>query len=136
MGRGGELTLITKNGIPVARGTKIGNNLYQMQVALRTLNTKVMSAITPQCFVTNEPAQSWETWHKRFGHIGYSGLQQMLDHDLVDGFSVDTQTPKPDCVTCTEAKQSVEPFGPHSDRKTKPGDLTHIDLWGKFDTKA
>lgn len=29
-----------------------------------------MNATTPQCFLTNEPVQSWETWHKRFGHIG------------------------------------------------------------------
>ena len=34
---GGELTLITKDGTPVARGTQIANNLYKMEVAIRQL---------------------------------------------------------------------------------------------------
>ena len=142
IGGGGVLSLITKHGIPVAQGNKIGNSLYKMDVVTRTPNAttstspKVVITTTPQCFVANEPAQSWETWHKRFGHIGYSGLQYMLDHDLVEGFSVDTRTPKLDCVACTEAKQSVEPFGQHPDRKTEPGNLTHMDLWGKYDTTS
>jgi hypothetical protein len=46
---------------------------------------------------------------------------------------VDTRTPKPDCVPCTEAKQTEEPFNKtSSNRATKPGELTHIDLWGKY----
>ena len=109
-----------------------------MKVAIRKPNTIIPKEMitTPQCFVVHEPAQSWETWHKRFGHIGYSGLQHMLDNNLVEGFSVNAHMPKPDCIACTEAKQSVEPFGPPSDRKTEPGDLTHIDVWGKYDTAS
>lgn len=42
------------------------------------------------------------------------------------------QTQKPDCITCTEAKQTVEPFRKVSSRKTQPGKLTHMDLWGKY----
>ena len=34
---GGVLTLITKDGIPVAQGTKVGNNLYKMKVAIKPL---------------------------------------------------------------------------------------------------
>jgi len=45
-------------------------------------------------------------------------------------------TPKADCLACTEAKQSVKPFDQHSERNTEPGDLTHIDLWGKYDTTS
>ncbi|KAF9460598.1 hypothetical protein BDZ94DRAFT_1141706, partial [Collybia nuda] len=70
--------------------------------------------------------------HKRFGHISYSGLQRLLDKNLVEGFSVDTRTEKPDCIACTEAKQTVEPFGKATNRKTEPGELTHMDLWGKY----
>jgi len=65
IGTGGVLTLITKDGISVAQGTKVGNNLYKMNVAIKAL--KSMTA-TPQIFSAFEPAQSWETWHKRFGH--------------------------------------------------------------------
>ena len=71
--------------------------------------------VTPQTFLAYEPAQSWDTWHRRFGHISYSGLQKLLDKNLVDGFNIDTRMPKPNCVACTELKQSVEPFGQPTD---------------------
>ena len=106
-----------------------------MKVAIRKPNASFPKGMlaTPQTFLAYEPAQSWNTWHRRFGHISYSGLQKLLDKNLVYGFSVDTRTPKPNCVACTESKQSVEPFGQPTDQKTEPGELTHIDLWGKYD---
>ena len=54
----------------------------------------------------------------------------------MDGFTVDTITPKPDCVPCTEAKQSIEPFNKWTSWVTKPGELTHIDVWGKYHLKS
>ena len=60
----------------------------------------------------------------------------MLDKNLVESFSIDTCIPKPDCIACTKAKQSVEPFGQDSDWRTEPRDLTHIDLWGKYNTAS
>ncbi|KAF8060187.1 hypothetical protein FPV67DRAFT_1363293, partial [Lyophyllum atratum] len=75
--------------------------------------------------------------HRRFGHVGYSGLKRMLDGHLVDGFNVDERTPKPDCKACTESKQSVNPFPPTAKhRATTPGEITHIDLWGKCQTTS
>ena len=56
----------------------------------------------------------------------------MLDNNLVEGFSINTRTQKPDCIACTESKQTVEPFSKSTKRKTEPGELTHIDLWGKY----
>ena len=79
IGGEGALTLITKDGIAVSHGTKIGNNLYKMDVKISEPNAVFTKEANPQCFVINEPPQSWETWHKRFGHIGYGGLQYMLD---------------------------------------------------------
>ena len=38
-----------------------------------------------------------------------------------------------DCVACTEAKQSVILFNKKGEHDTEPGDLTHIDVWGKYD---
>ena len=117
---------------------KMANNLYKMKVSIQkpgatyTKNT----TCTPQTFQASEPTQSWELWHKRFGHISYSSLQKLLDLKLVDGFTVDTRTPKPDCVACTEAKQSVEHFNKWTNRVTKFGELTHIDVWGKYHIKS
>jgi hypothetical protein len=60
----------------------------------------------PHVLHATEHAQSWETWHKRYGHIGYTGLQKLLDNKLVDGFVVDTASAKPDCVTAPRGRGS------------------------------
>ena len=90
-GGGGAIILVTKDGKHVAKGTKIDNNLYKMKVSIRKpgTTTNKTTTCTPQTFQATEPTQSWETWHKRFGHIGYSGLQKLLDLNMVDGFTVD-----------------------------------------------
>jgi hypothetical protein len=63
-------------------------------------------------------------------------LQKPLDKKLVDGLTVDKHTPKPDCIPCTEAKQHVEPFPKVLHRNTQPGELTHIDVWGKYAVRS
>ena len=64
--------------------------------------------------------------------VTLSGLQKLLNLNLVDSFTADTRTPKPDCVACTEAKQSEEPFNKTTNQVTKPSELTHMDVWGKY----
>ena len=76
-------------------------------------------------------APLWAIWHRRFGHVGYSGLLKLLEKRLVDGLNVDLTSDRPDCIACTEAKMSRSPYGPSSKRFTRPGELTHVDLWGK-----
>jgi hypothetical protein len=55
-------------------------------------------------------APSWETWHRHFGHVGYTGLQKLRYQNFVDGFDVDTNTQRPDCIVCAEGKLTVKPF--------------------------
>ena len=102
-GGGGAIILVTKDGKQIAKFTKIDNNLYKMKVSVRKPDTTTSKSktCTPQTFQAAEPTQSWEIWHKRFGHISYSGLQKLHDLKLVDGFTVDTRTAKPDCIACT-----------------------------------
>ena len=82
---------------------------------------------------TQTQTLTWETWHRRFGHVSYTGLGKLHSQNLVDGFILDVGSPKPDCSACTAAKQSIKPFGPTSKRVSEPGELTHADLWGKYD---
>src|SRR6266849_5456297 len=50
------------------------------------------------------------------------------------GFKVDPTTPTPNCVTCTEAKQSHKLFNTKTKtRRQNKGELTHMDLWEKYD---
>ena len=103
---------INQRGKNIAKGQQIGNFLYRMNVKTRKPCTQQFknNTVTPQTFVANTPAQSWETWHRQFGHRSYISLQKLYDLKLVDGFNVDTQTPKPDCIACTEAKQHEKSF--------------------------
>ena len=129
--QGGENTiiLITKDGKRVTKGNRLNNFLYGMNVRVKP---PTLTSESSQTFAGMESAQNWETWHKHYGHIGYSGIQKLLDNNMVEGLEVNMNMPKPDCVVCTEAKQNVEPFPKVTNRNTQTGDLTHIDLWGKY----
>jgi hypothetical protein len=133
-GGGGAITLTTKDGKRVGHGRKVGNHLYKMDMTVRKATSKPTKdyTVSPQTFMSKQPALSWETWHQRFGHISYTGLQKLLDNEMVDGFTVDECTAKPNCKTCTQAKQHIEPFPKVSKQSMEPGELTHINLWGKY----
>jgi hypothetical protein len=70
IGGGGAIVLITKDGKQVTTGTKIQSNLYKMKVSVRKPGASYSknTVSTPQNFLATEPTQSWETWHKRYGH--------------------------------------------------------------------
>lgn len=51
-------------------------------------------------------------------------------------FTVDMCMPKPNCIMCTEAKDTEAPYPKHIDQQTRLGELTHIDLWGKYDVQS
>ena len=123
----GILDLLMKEGKPIARGIKVRNNLY-----------KVMFKHAPEIahsdcvFSTASPSQTWETWHWQFGHVRYSSIKKLLDNQLVDGLHIDVNSLKLDCIACTEVKLSETPYGPTLGHPTKPSELTHMDLWGKY----
>jgi hypothetical protein len=84
-----------------------------------------------------EPTQTWETWHKRFEHLGMNGMQTLLDKNLVTGLNINMQSPKYDCVACVQAKQHINPFPKATmEVRTKSGELTHTDLWGKYPVQS
>ena len=112
-GGNGQLSLKTKNGQTVAKGIKINNHLYKMNkltVRKSGLTYPIKETTNPQSFSAGEPAKSWEVWHRRFGHIGMSSLQKLLDGNFVEGFNVDIRTPKYDCEACTQAKCHIPYF--------------------------
>lgn len=84
-----------------------------------------------------ETLQTWEIWHRRFGHLGMSSIQKLLDKNLVTGLQIDAQSPRYDCKACVQAKQHVTP-SPKTSMQicTKPGELTHTDLWGKYPVQS
>jgi len=55
---------------------------------------------------------------------------------MVEGLNVNLLSPKPDCIACIEAKIHEAPYGPTMKKYTKPRELTHMDLWGKYDVMS
>ena len=124
----GKMTLLTNEGVGVARGIRLSNRLYQMSFILSRVPENAEFAFHAKIY---QP--TWEAWHRKYGHVSYSGLQHLLDNNMVDNFNVDTSSDKPDCMACTEAKLTVTPYASLNKRFTKPGELIHVDLWGKYD---
>jgi hypothetical protein len=126
--------LYSASGYPVAKGTKIKKSLYKMNIKLCEGASTNIPTGDLFVFTANTPTLSWETWHKQFGYIGYKGLQWLKDLNLVQGLNVDPNSPKLDCIVCTEAKQTQEPYKKIMCVKQYPGELMYIDVWGKYDT--
>ena len=123
----GCLKLWTKEGTAIAEGQRLSNKLYLITFKLTSAPPENPIALHAQSY-----APSWAIWHWHFGHVGYSGLLKLLEKCLVDGLNINLTSDRPDCIACTEAKMSKSPYGPSSKQFTRPGELTHVDLWGKY----
>jgi len=128
----GILCLTFSKGKDIVCGQKIINKLYMMSFRLMDQSTPTNVAFNA-VYIATDPTPSWETWHQRYGHIGYPGLQTLLDRHMVDRLNVNLLMPKPDCIACIEVKIHEVPYGLTTKKFTKPGKLTYIDLWGKYD---
>ena len=112
IGGNGQIILENKQGNIVAIGSKMDNNLYQLKLKPR-IPTKILPNKSPNTlysFQTTGETQDWDTWHRRYGHIGYSGLQKLFDLKMVNGLTVNKDSIKPDCKICIQSKQTVKPF--------------------------
>jgi hypothetical protein len=93
--------------------------------------------IVKTTFNTTNLNNTWETWHKRFGHLGNSSIKTLIDKKLVTGLNIDLKSPQYDCEACVQAKQHVAPFPKASvGILTKPGEVTHMDLWKKYPVQS
>jgi hypothetical protein len=130
---GHDLTLISKTGNPITKGILTSNNLIKLRFRYAKDATHISNTphTNTSCPAVEKP-KSWNMWHRCFTHISISGLCKLFKKQLVTGFNVDCESAFSDCTACTEAKQSVIPFSKMADHNTEPGELTHIDVWGKY----
>jgi len=134
---GPEIMLIFPNATKITKGTLIANNLYKIRFRYYYSNPNINHSATQQYnFVAQGNELTWEAWHKCFGHVSYTGLTKLHSQKLINGFHVVTTSPKPECPACIAMKQSQKPFRPPTARTSHPGELTHADLWGKYDTTS
>ena len=131
----GELILFNRQNVPVLKGQKVASHIYKFNMVPTDATNKIDLKL--YSFSCKESKQTWETWHRRFGHVSYDGLKRLQAKNLIDGFTVDTKTPTPDCTSCTQAKQSRKPFDSKAETRRKvKGELTHMDLWGKYEISS
>jgi hypothetical protein len=137
---GQNLALISKTGKLITKGTLTSNNLIKLCFRYTKNNTKCDTALTPSrtnaSYPTVKKPKAWDMWHRCFAHIGISSLRRLFDKQLVTGFNVDCESTFSDCEACTEAKQLVIPFNKTVDHNAEPGELTHINVWGKYSVSS
>src|SRR5260370_25565183 len=64
------------------------------------------------------------------------GIKELDNKGVVEGFNVNTESQMTDCATCVQGKLTVRPFLGHQESCTKKGQITHINLWGKYDVMS
>lgn len=119
-----------KNNV-VVDGKLSANRLYPLNIYRRTNNAETSNISTVTHLLT------WDEWHRKYRHIGTTGLKCLLADKLVDGFNVDETSTIGDCDACIQAKQSRAPFPKRAKSRSKePGELTHTDVWGPARTTS
>ena len=81
---------------------------------------------------TNQPAcnlaiSSTDLWHSCLGHVSPSRLSFIAKNFL--NFFVQSNNA---CPICPLAKQSCLPFGTSAISSTKPFEIIHCDIWGRY----
>jgi len=134
----GKLTMNARHGVTVVTGTQIDNHLYRLDnFIVQPPAMSPIPSISHHSFTSSELTPTWDVWHQQYGNLSLTGLKTLLNEKLVTGLSIDVQSPKFDCAACVQAKQHVAPFPKVAvNLQTKPGKLTHMDLWGKYPVQS
>ena len=98
--------------------------LYLLEAAVNKSNEASVYVATPKL--------SWDQWHRRYGHIAPTTLNQISKEGIVDGLSIDqSTTPSNTCEACIQAKQAHKPFPKEAQNRSKePGERVMSDVWG------
>ena len=118
--------LVTDQGERVIAFASKKRNLYY----LNYVNVEQSS-----CVCTAEENES--VWHRRFGHLGETYLQQIAREKLVNGFVYDIKQCTKFCESCVKGKFHKSKF-PNAGRRRaqKPLELVHSDVCGKLNSKS
>lgn len=116
---------IEDKGEVIAEG-KDKNGLYCVDMFLE--HTVDLAALFSQRKV------SLTDWHKRLGHLSFSGLEKLLKNNMVDGIDIssnDLVKQYEVCESCLAGKQSCKKFlSMQLPRSSRPLELVHTDVCG------
>jgi Integrase core domain/GAG-pre-integrase domain len=87
-----------------------------------------LQRIEQKCLKINKEDEAW-LWHIRFGHLGYSGLRDLLKKQSVQGL-LNLDFENKFCEGCVIGKQTRRQFGKSKFSATRPLELIHTDICG------
>ena len=89
------------------------------------------------CSSSHQNSQKEMIWHRRFGHLGAKGMQELAKNQMVSGLDFDWRQESGFCESCVKGKSHRLPFK-HSHRKRSdhPLELIHSDVCGKIGTRS
>ena len=90
---------------------------------------------SPQACLSN--ASNHTLWHRRFGHLGNSGLNTLSKDKMISGLDLDGNQQTEFCESCTRGKSHRLPFQYHLGKRTdQPLELVYSDVCGKIGTSS
>jgi len=87
---------------------------------------------------SNSNASSVQTWHFRYGHLGYDNLKLLKNKSMVDGLEFDPEEVlNDDCEGCAMGKLHRIPFPKNNNHKsTQLLELIHTDVCGPMSVES
>lgn len=116
---GGKFVVRDKNGKSCLEGQMV-NRMYMVNEG----GSAAMAARS------HEKPTTLETWHRRFGHAGITGIKRLETKSLVDGLKITDTTLHGMCEDCIYGKHTRRPFDEIVTHETEVLERVHIDLWG------
>lgn len=121
---GKDSARITRNGQIVCTADRKGR-LYELNVDVMKQSSAMVS----------ESESQLSLWHRRYGHIGKSGLLKLIRSDMIEGIEgkVSSDSSQKICEPCMMGKQAKLPFEECvKSRSSRPLELVHTDVCGPF----
>lgn len=114
----GQVKLIDSNDEILGIGNR--DNLYEMSFEL----------VSPGCLNVENYDSEYIKWHKRYAHIGFSGLKEIIRTDMVKGIDKNLKIHDVSfCEPCIKGKMTRIPFGTRT-KSTRLLEIVHSDLCG------
>lgn len=134
----GAEVVFSKGTCKVYKDSKL---LFEVAACHNGLYTMTdISKSSKQTALVSKCTETAQLWHQRFGHLGYTGLAQLVRNQMVTGIQVKAddfeQAGKEVCQPCVQAKQTRIPFPTSTSTTKNPMELVHMDVCGPLPVQS
>ena len=94
-------------------------------------------SIHQACTSSDQRGYKETLWHRRLGHLGAQGMQELVNNQMVKGLDLDSKYNLSFCEPCVQGKSHRLPFQQSTEKRTScPLELIHSDVCGKVGTQS